>query len=108
MLFWKLVRRVVFFGGRPTRHIVDGSEIRRSPPGMYKTLYIMGIFTISIGAGFFHQQYHQIFGRVNIQVTNRVGHPKMVVNSKEIRPKCPDRSGFRKMSFGKASCQVLC
>ena len=41
-------------GGSPT---VDGSEIRRSPPAMYKTLWIMGQTTYQLVQNVFHQQY---------------------------------------------------
>ena len=36
---------------------VDGSEIRRSPPGIYNTLYIMGSLPYQLVQDFFHQQY---------------------------------------------------
>ena len=40
--------------GSPT---VDGSEIWRSPPAMYKTLWIMGQTTYQLVQNVFHQQY---------------------------------------------------
>ena len=38
-------------------HAVDGSEIRRSPPGMCKTLHIMPYLPYQLVQDFFHQQY---------------------------------------------------
>ena len=40
--------------------VVDGSEIRRSPPGMYKTLQVVGETIYSLVQDFSYPQYDEI------------------------------------------------
>ncbi len=58
-------------------HIVDGRNPKQ-PPGMFKTMYIMGHLPYQLLQDFFHQQYHEIESQIKKEFY-------IPVESKEIR-----------------------